>query len=182
MAPTPAARHAGDAAPAKRAADRPVKGRRPRQQNPKSHMSVRLDDATVARGEAVRQRLSRPWREALVNETYSMLLLVGIAAGDALEREGRSLKDATLVRPLESRGGNNHAPVLVDEATMARIEEARAKLSSEWRQATPTDAMRLFLFLGLDHVEAIRGKNLQEKLPKLFASLRARGRAGGSST
>ncbi len=111
-----------------------------------------------------------------------MLVLVGIAAGDALEREGRSLRDATFARPLESRGGNKHVPVQVDEAMTARIEEARAKLSSEWRPATLTDAIRLFLFLGLEHVEAVRGTNLPDKLPKLLASLDARGRLGGSST
>jgi len=44
-----------------------------------------------------------------------------------------------------------------------------------------SDALRLLLLLGLKHVEPIRGKNPKEKLPKLFASLHARGRAERSS-
>jgi len=112
-----------------------------------------------------------------------MLACVGIAAVDALEREGRSLKDTTLVRPQqELRAGKHSVPVRVDEPTRIRLEETRAKLSSEWRQATLSDVIRLFLLLGLEHVEGVQGKNLRKKLPNLLASLRARGRAERSST
>jgi hypothetical protein len=182
MALTLGASRARRAAPAQRAGDRPVRGRRPRQQNPKPHVAVRLDEAAVARGEAVRLRLSNEWRDATVSETYRMLVLVGIAAADAPEREGRLLKDATLVGAQHGPGGSkDNVPVRIDASARVRIEETQVKLSSEWRQATLSDVIRLFLLLGLERVEAVRGKNLREKLPQLIASLRARGRARGSS-
>jgi hypothetical protein len=72
--------------------------------------------------------------------------------------------------------------VRIDASTRVRIEETQVKLSSEWRKATLSDVIRLFLLLGLQYVEAVRGKNLREKLPKLIESLHARGRAERSST
>jgi hypothetical protein len=166
--------------PAQRAGDRPVKGRT-RQQNPKPHVSVRLDEAVVARGQVVRLRLSNEWRDATISEAYHMLVLVGIAAADALERAGRSLRDTTLVGAQHAPGGGKeNIPVRIDASMTARIEETQVKLSSEWRQATLSDVIRLFLLLGLERVETVRGKNLREKLPKLIESLHARGRAGRS--
>lgn len=46
-----------------------------------------------------------------------------------------------------------HTAVRVDGSTLARIEEIRKNLSTEWRDATISDVMRLLIHSGLNILE-----------------------------
>jgi hypothetical protein len=142
-------------------------------------IGVRLDRATRVRCEAVRLRLSRAWQEATLSEAYRVALAVGVVAAEALQREGQSLLGLTRGPPREGAGEDMiQVHLRVDAATKRRVEEVRAKLSREWRVATISDACRLLVVLGLDHVEATRGKDLRDELTRMFAVPGTRGRAG----